>query len=86
MIDLDDSEEEEENTGIIGNIFEKITGFFSLIQLKDTSHKSIQNFSFNKIQTNLNKIVTTSQKKNFLITTLHEFDIVIKSLKESVFF
>ncbi len=84
LIDIDDSEEDEVNKGFLGNIFEKITGFFSLIQLKDRKHKSIQDFSFASIQSNMNKILQPPQKINFLITTLHEFNVVVKSIRESV--
>lgn len=84
LLDIEDNEDEEINKGFLGNIFEKITGFFSLIQLKDKNHKSIKNFSFATIQSNMNNILQPPQKVNFLITTLHEFNIVIKSIRESV--
>jgi hypothetical protein len=84
LIDIDDSDEEEVNQGFLGNMFQKITGYFSLIQLKDKKHKKIKDFSFASIQSNMNKILQPPQKINFLITTLHEFNIVIKSIRESV--
>jgi hypothetical protein len=81
-----EEDEEEENKGFLARLFEKITGVFSLIQLKPVTYDNVENFSFSQIQTKLEKILSIPQQINFLITTLHEFDIVLNSVKESVIY
>lgn len=77
-------EEEEEDKGFLTNLFERITGMFSLIQIKSVDYQDIEAFSFSQIQSKLEKMLSVSQKLNFLVTTLHEFEIISKSIRESV--
>ena len=77
-------EEEEENKGFISSLFEKITGMFSLVQLKVHEIDNVENFSFTQIETKLQKMLTPTQQINFLITTVHEFEVVLNTLEESV--
>lgn len=79
-VDID----EEEHKGLFSNLFEKITGVFSLIQLKSNGKDNLNKFSFTQIETKLEKILSPTEKINFLITSLHEFNVVINSIKESV--
>ena len=72
------------NQGFFTSLFEKITGAFSLIQLKQNSINNIEGLSFSQIEGHLRANLTPAQQINFLLTTLHEFKIIQNSLKESV--
>lgn len=77
--------DEDENKGFLSNIFERITGAFSLIQLKQNNNDNIEYFKFTQIESKLQKIHSPAQQINFLISTQHEFNIVLSTLKESVY-
>lgn len=75
-------EDEHQKNGILANVCEKITEMFSLIQVN--SKNNFQQFAFSQIDSQLNKFHLLDEKIDFLLTTQHQFNIVLNTLDESV--